>query len=138
MASNREYDNDPDVYIGVKLPIKHDELGFFSKTKTTLEQAEYNLQNLLLTKFGERLAHPTFGCALASLVFEQMDTTIIDRAEEAIREAANSWLPYLSISDVEPVIDEGNNRLNVKISYSLKNDRTQINRTTITYDGGNI
>ena len=43
MASNREYDNDPDVYIGVKLPIKHDELGFFSKTKTTLEQAEYNL-----------------------------------------------------------------------------------------------
>ncbi len=138
MASNREYDNDPDVYIGVKLPIRHGELGFFNKTKTTLEQAEYNLKNLLLTKFGERLAHPTFGCALASLVFEQMDPSIIDRAEESIREAANLWLPYLSISDVESVIDDASNRLNVKISYSLKNDKTQINKTIITYDGGNI
>ena len=129
MASNREYDNNPDVYIGVKLPIRHGELGFFDKSKTTLEQAESNLKNLLLT---------TFGCALASLVFEQMDSTIIDRAEESIREAVNSWLPYLSISDVEPVIDDANNKLSVKITYSLKNDRTQLNKTIITYNGGNI
>ena len=137
MASNREYDNNPDVYIGVKLPIRHGELGFFDKSKTTLEQAEYNLKNLLLTKFGERLAHPTFGCSLANLVFEQMDSSIIDRAEESIREAVNSWLPYLSISDVEPVIDDANNKLNVKITYSLKNDRTQLNKTIIEFKSYN-
>jgi phage baseplate assembly protein W len=133
MPSNRELDNDPNVYIGVELPIRHGTLGFFNRTKTTLAQAEFNLKNLLLTKFGERLAHPTFGCGLASLTFEQMDESIISNAEESIREAVNFWLPYLSISKVEPVIDDGNNRLNVTVTYSLSNDKTQENKTIIIY-----
>ena len=47
MPSNRELDNDPNVYIGVELPIRHGTLGFFNRTKTTLAQAEFNLKNLL-------------------------------------------------------------------------------------------
>ena len=133
MASNREYDNDPDVYIGVKLPIKHDELGFFSKTKTTLEQAEYNLQNLLLTKLGERLAHPTFGCALASVLFEQMDENIHEKVDEAVNDAIDKWLPYLRIVNIETKIDNRNRRLNISLTYAHKNDPGRTNTTIIVY-----
>ena len=87
MASNKEYDNDPDISIGIKLPIQFGKTGFWDKTSTTLEQAEYNIKNLLLTKFGERFGHPDFGCELANLNFEQLEDDIMVKADEAINEA---------------------------------------------------
>ena len=79
MSSSIEKDQDPDTFIGLAFPLGFANDGIFRKTKTTLEQARYNLRNLLLTVKGERLAHPEFGC---------------------------------------------DNRLNVDIHFSLKNDLT--------------
>jgi phage baseplate assembly protein W len=134
MASNREYDSDPDVYIGVKLPIKFGNSGFWNKTSTTIEQAEYNLKNLLMTKFGERPAHPDLGCRLAHLNFEQLDDSIIVKAEEDITEAVSKWLPYLNIVKIEPTINHDASRLDVKITYTLKTDQSQAGKATVIYN----
>jgi phage baseplate assembly protein W len=134
MASNREYDNDPDVFIGVKLPIEYGTSGFFNKTSTTIEQAEYNLKNLLLTKFGERFGHPTFGCSLSQLNFEQMDDDILVKSEESINEAVSKWLPYIKINNISPSLNKDLNRLNIKIHFSLVTDPTQSNTTVVTYN----
>ena len=56
-----ENDLDEDVYIGLKLPLEHNRDGFFSRTKTSVEQSKYNIKNLLLTRKGERLGNPQFG-----------------------------------------------------------------------------
>ena len=37
MASARENDLNPDVYIGLKLPFTRDRAGLFGQTETTLE-----------------------------------------------------------------------------------------------------
>ena len=133
MASNTEYDNDPDISIGIKLPIQFGETGFWNKTSSTLEQAEYNLKNLLLTKFGERFGHPDFGCELANLNFEQLEDDIMVKADEAINEAVSTWLPYLNIISIDSSLNSASNRLDVSITYSLKTDPTESNSAMVTY-----
>ena len=49
MASNREYDQDPDVTIGIRLPIDEN----WTPSESTMSAAEFNIQNLLKTKYGE-------------------------------------------------------------------------------------
>lgn len=122
MPSSREKDQDPDTFIGLAFPLGFANDGIFRKTKTTLEQAKHNLKNLLLTMKGERLAHPEFGCDIHTLIFENIGTDIPDRVEEMIKEAVDIWLPYISVN--ETVTVQVDNRLNVDVHFSLKNDLT--------------
>ena len=129
MPSNREYDQDPDVNIGIRLPMDE----YWTPTTDTMEAAASNLQNLLKTKWGERVGHPTFGCALASVLFEQMDETIHEKVDEAVNDAIDKWLPYLRIVNIDTKIDNRNRRLNISLTYALKNDPTRTNTTMIVY-----
>lgn len=134
MGSSREKDQDPDTFIGLAFPLGFANDGIFRKTKTTLEQARYNLRNLLLTVKGERLAHPEFGCDIHTLIFENIGTDIPDRVEEMIKEAVDIWLPYISVN--ETVIEQIDNRLNVDVNFSLKNDLTSGEEVSLTYETG--
>ena len=131
MPSSREKDQDPDIFIGIGFPLGYSNTGIFTQTKTTIEQAIYNLKNLLLTAKGERLGHPDFGCEVRDLLFEQITTDVQDRVEEKIKESVNTWLPYLSIDEV--VVEQLSNRLNVDVKFSLKNDITAGEAVTVSY-----
>ena len=131
MPSSREKDQDPDIFIGIGFPLGYSNTGIFTQTKTTIEQAIYNLKNLLLTAKGERLGHPDFGCEVRDLLFEQITTDVQDRVEEQIKESVNTWLPYLSIDEV--VVEQLSNRLNVDVKFSLKNDMTAGEAVTVSY-----
>ena len=122
MGSSREKDQDPDTFIGLAFPLGFANDGIFRKTKTTLEQAKHNLKNLLLTMKGERLAHPEFGCDIHTLIFENIGTDINDTIEEMIKEAVDIWLPYITVA--KTVTNQKENRLNVDVHFSLKNDLT--------------
>ena len=66
-----EKDLDPDVKIGISLPMDHtDGSGFFTGTSTTLTQTSSNIRNLLLTNKGERVGQPEFGCGLLNVLFD--------------------------------------------------------------------
>ena len=122
MSSSREKDQDPDTFIGLAFPLGFANDGVFRKTKTTLEQAKHNLKNLLLTMKGERLGHPEFGCEIHNLIFEQISEDINDTIEEKIKEAVDIWLPYITVG--KTVTNQIENRLNVDVHFSLKNDLT--------------
>jgi len=122
MPSSREKDQDPDIFIGLAFPLGFANDGIFRKTKTTLEQARYNLRNLLLTMKGERLGHPEFGCEIHNLLFEQIGDDINDTIEEMIKEAVDIWLPYITVG--KTVTNQIENRLNVDVHFSLRNDLT--------------
>jgi len=74
-------DLDPDVLIGLQLPLGVHQDGVFKQTQTLLEQTKSNIKNLLLTRRGERLGNPTFGSDLLSVVFEPIndDTQILSK-----------------------------------------------------------
>ena len=53
--STLKFDEQKDVFIGVKLPIQNGQQGYFDSSLTTIDQVKSNLRNLLLTIKGERL-----------------------------------------------------------------------------------
>ncbi len=114
--SVREIDRNDDKYVGIRFPLGYSPEGFFYKTKTVLEQAKSNLQNLLLTTPGERVFQPNFGSQLKSIVFEQ-GQDIPNRVEEAIRTSVDSFLPHINIINVFTIQEQ--NQVNVQVEFSV-------------------
>lgn len=128
MASAREKDLNPNTYIGLSLPIQADKFNDFALTKNSLEQAQHNLKNLLLTHPGERVGHATFGSNLKKLCFEQINDELPLRVEEEVRDSVSTWLPYINVLEVNTLTEEGDsNKIHVQIKYS-----TTLNPTTMS------
>ena len=116
-----ELDLDPDVIIGLELPMKHDDVkGFFPGTGTTLSQTGSNIRNLLLTNKGERVGQPEFGCGLLKVLFEPLSNDLITDVETNIAEAMAEWLPHVTINKLSVEPDEVEiNQLNIELEFSL-------------------
>jgi len=97
--------------------------GIFATNYTTLTQAKDNLKNLILTKKGERLQQPEFGCDIWLLVFEQIDgENLENRIESSILDAVQSWIPNININQIIFDYDNNdidNNRITLDIKFSL-------------------
>ena len=119
MPTAREQDFDPRTYIGLSFPLRRDKFHDFAMTKNSLEQAQHNLKNLLLTFPGERVGQPEFGSRVRELCFEQIDDTLPQRIEEEVRKAVTNWLPYINIIEVATLTEEGDkNKIFVRVRYS--------------------
>jgi phage baseplate assembly protein W len=100
--------------------------GAFQVNYTTLQQAKSNLINLILTKKGERVSQPDFGCDIWRILFDPIiDGEIDARVESTITDAVSIWLPYISIDEIfleytPELIDT--NGFNVEIKFSLSSN----------------
>ena len=120
------------MYIGVGLPLNHNKDGFFNRTKTSLEQTKSNIENLLLTRKGERLGNPNFGSNLFAVLFEQEGDDIESKVEEAIRSAMSEFLPFVIIDNIETKFSvRNNNAINVSMQFSLNVDTTSSEKVSI-------
>ncbi len=116
-----EKDLDPDVIIGLALPMDHtDGSGFFPGTQKTLTQTSSNIQNLLLTAKGERVGQPDFGCGLLQVLFEPMSDDLLEDIRAVIDEAMAKWLPHVLVKQLRVEQDEVNpNQLNIIMHFAL-------------------
>ncbi len=109
--------------LGIGINKSSDKGGIFAVNYTTLTQAKDNLKNLILTRKGERIMNPTFGCDIYKVLFEQMDGGLIEsKIESTILDAVSNWLPYLSIDEIIFDYDNNdidNNRINLELKFSL-------------------
>jgi len=109
--------------LGIGINKSSNKGGIFSVNYTTLTQAKDNLKNLILTRKGERYLNPTFGCDISRVLFEQMDSNLIEnQIENTILDAVSNWLPYLNIDEIIFDYDNNdidNNRINLDIKFSL-------------------
>jgi phage baseplate assembly protein W len=109
--------------LGIGINKNSDKGGIFAVNYTTLTQAKDNLKNLILTRKGERIMNPTFGCDIYKVLFEQMDGGLIEtKIESTILDAVSNWLPYLSIDEIIFDYDNNdidNNRINLELKFSL-------------------
>jgi phage baseplate assembly protein W len=112
--------------LGIGINRSSDSNGIFATNYTTLTQAKDNLRNLILTKKGERLMQPEFGCDIWLVLFEQITEGIIEtKIESYIVDAVSQWLPYLNIDEIVFDYDNNdidNNRIGLDIKFSLKNN----------------
>lgn len=112
--------------LGIGINTSSNKGGIFSVNYTTLSQAKNNLINLILTRKGERVMQPEFGCDIWKLIFEQIDENQIDtKIEFAINSAVSKWLPYINIDEIifdydSKSIDK--NTITLEMNFSLKNN----------------
>lgn len=113
--------------IGIAINEKSDSNGAFSVNFTTISQAKSNIKNLILTKKGERLFQPEFGCDIWKILFDPIiEGDIESKIESYILDAVNNWLPYLNIDtilfDYDSVSIDAN-QITLEIQFSLKSNR---------------
>jgi phage baseplate assembly protein W len=97
--------------------------GAFDLNYTTIKQARSNLINLILTKKGERLGQPDFGCDIWRILFEPIiEGEIESNVEQSIMNAVGIWLPYIQIDQIFLDYDENDidrNGFRVEVAFSL-------------------
>lgn len=112
--------------LGVSINETSTSNGAFAVNFTSINQAKSNLQNLILTKKGERLMQPEFGCDIWKIIFEPIiEGDIESKIEQSILDAVNTWLPYLNIDTILFDYDENDidtNKLQLEIQFSLKSN----------------
>ena len=138
-------DFEPDVAIGLGLPLVHPNSGdfvspvtasfeggdsevgtakhkggVFNSTYTTKEQVKANIKNLVLTNPGERFYHPNFGVGAQDVLFENVNKELLKRLGKRIESQVALWLPYVTIKDIQINADRvDQNELTIKIDYVI-------------------
>ena len=131
----REKDLNPDVHIGLELPIGYSTTGYFKQTKTTLQQAKYNIINLLQTIPGERLGQPAFGSELHNILFEPMNEDVSDILEDAVRTSIEKWLPYINIKRIKITMPNYDiNRVNIAVDFGLSFEPDRFGTVSVSFD----
>jgi len=131
----REKDLNPDTYIGLKLPMGYSETGYFKQTKTTLQQAKYNIINLIKTIPGERLGQPEFGSNLHTILFEPMNEDFSDILEDAVRTSIEKWLPYINIKRIKITMPNYDiNRVNIAVDFGLSFEPDRFGTVSVSFD----
>jgi len=121
--------------LGISINETSNSNGAFAVNFTTINQAKSNLQNLILTKKGERLMQPEFGCDIWKILFEPIiEGNIESKIEETILDAVNTWLPYLNIDTILFDYDDNDidtNTVALEIQFSLKSNSSVGSSVTI-------
>ena len=106
--------------LGLTLPVQDGPTGYFDVAYDVVTQVKTNITNLILTKKGERIMNPTFGCNIHSLVFDQITDDILANARGAIEEAIQTWMPFVSINDMQIQKKEDTNQVYLTVTFSIK------------------
>ena len=131
----REKDLNPDTFIGLKLPLGYSDSGYFNQTKTTLQQAKYNIINLIKTIPGERLGQPEFGSNLHTILFEPMNEDFSDLLEDAVRTSIEKWLPYINIKRIKITMPNYDiNRVNIAVDFGLSFEPDRFGTVSVSFD----
>lgn len=109
--------------LGITLPIQLGNTGYFQQGFDTLTQVRTNFINLILTRKGERVHQPEFGCGIHDYLFEQLTPENIEGARLSVIDAVERWMPFLELVQFElndAPEDIDNNSLRLYVGYRLK------------------
>lgn len=113
---------------GFHFPIEVDEATGRMKEVSLEEDISQSIRIIMMTRKGERVMRPEFGCDIHDYVFGTMDYTTLVQMEHAVREALTIWEPR--ITQVEVAIDSGQEEegvLLIRISYVVRSTNNPYN-----------
>ena len=106
--------------LGILLPVARGSNGYFNQGFDALTQVKSNLINLMLTKKGERIMQPQFGCDIHSLVFDNITNELIAKARSYIEESIRMWMPFIKVQSIDITSSKDYNEVYITLKYSLK------------------
>ena len=101
--------------------------GLFKMSTTSIEKYRSNLYTLIFTGIGERVMEPEFGTRVKYMLFEPLTTSIYEAIKGEIKASAARYIPEIRIDSIsfgDELEDAENNKVSMKIDFSLKLDPT--------------
>jgi phage baseplate assembly protein W len=123
--------------VGWKFPVKTDLVTGRIKTSSYADDVAESIKIILLTKKGERMMRPDFGCNISKYMFDILDITTLKQIELEIEEAIKKWEYRIEDLQVQVQEDKENEgRLIINVQYVLLNNPEPIVQNYI-YDTKN-
>jgi phage baseplate assembly protein W len=119
--------------LGLTLPIQRGNNGYFAQGRDVLTQVKSNLTNLILTRKGERLLQPEFGCDVYQIIFEPLTDDNVVEIRSSIESAVKLWLPYIRIDDVDVQQNEDRNTIFATLTFSIKSGAVITDSITLVF-----
>jgi len=115
-----------------KLPLLEDKAhAGFEHIGDVLELVKQNLKMIVLTNPGERMMNTDFGVGIRGLLFENFeDDEVLDKYVGRIKNQVDRYLPIVEVEDIEIVASPNDNKLELKLYYSVE-DYNGIQQLTV-------
>ncbi len=113
---------------GFHFPIEVEEATGRMKEVSLEEDIKQAIWIILMTRKGERVMRPDFGCDIYDYAFETTDYTTLVQMENAVSEALIRWEPR--ITDITVRVNNEQERegvLLIEISYLVRNTNNPFN-----------
>ena len=95
-----------------------------------LRHAEDMIEQLLFTGIGERVNRPSFGCAIATYVFEPASAEMLAALKALVHSALQTWLgDVISVQDLEIQFEQ--ETLTISIDFTLLSNRQRTQATFV-------
>lgn len=113
---------------GFRFPVEADPVTGKLETVSYEEDIKQAVYIILMTRKGERVMRPEFGCGIHDFAFGSMDYTSISLMEKSVLEALILWEPRIQDTEVEIRMDEQESgKLLVNISYVVRSTNNPYN-----------
>ena len=103
---------------GWKFPVRVDETTGRIRTSQYEEDIQEAIRIILMTRKGERVMQPDFGCGLQAYLFDGMDYDTATQMRLEIQRALTNWEPR--ITDVEVRVETENGQLMIHVAYVVR------------------
>ncbi|MCH5281439.1 MAG: GPW/gp25 family protein [Lachnospiraceae bacterium] len=114
--------------IGFHFPIQVEKATGKMKTVSLEEDIMQAIPIILMTRKGERVMRPDFGCDIHDFAFDTTDYTTLMQMENAVRDALIHWEPR--IKDIQVHINDRQKQegtLLIEISYLVRSTNNPFN-----------
>jgi phage baseplate assembly protein W len=89
---------------------------------------------ILITRLGERVMRPEFGCAIGDLVFDPNDAGLAGRIEFFVRKALERWEPRITVKVV--AVTNLGERIEIDVRYIIRQTNREDNIVIPFFAGG--
>jgi phage baseplate assembly protein W len=113
--------------LGLKIPFRLGQNGYFETNVDTISQVSSNIKNLLLTRPGERRFNNAFGSSLYKVLFEQNELQeMLPMLVNLIQNDVSRFMNGVIVEDVKvqlvenDVVNNDYNKIFIKVAFSYK------------------
>ena len=84
-----------------------------------------SLEILFTTSLGERIMNPAFGCSLADMVFQPMNTSMLTYIQNLLQTAILYHEPRIDADEI--VVEPHDGFLLIKLGYTVRSTNSRFN-----------
>ena len=105
---------------GWKFPVSVDPNTGRILTSGYEEDIQEAIRIIIMTKNGERMMRPDFGCRIYEHVFDGMEYTSVSEMEREVKKSLILWEPRITDVEVRVEMTEAGNAMLIHVSYVVR------------------